>query len=428
MTATSPSPLHPDRTSHPVVGAIDAAAAGIQRRLSQLPDLARVEVMAPANAPPAATLTRAQHSLEGARRDLGQQIRGFRGWLRGEGSRASAAEAQRRYGIVRLRWMAVLTQYDIYADALSQRSEHPTGTWLAGLDHLAADALADVPVADRPDVLCYLDRGVGAAIRRARTRLPGGLRNPVSIVRVPRERMVGPGIGSSLVHEIGHQAAALLCLVESLRSDLDARAATSSGHERRGWSLYRRWVSEIVADFWSVGLLGIAATHGLIDVVSLPAPFVFRVSPTDPHPAPWIRVRLSARMGERLHPDPAWSELSDAWAERYPPSGLRRSHARLVRDLDAMTDDVAALMAAHRSTRLGRHTLAGIVPAGRRRPSAMRSVLAGAATPADLARLRPTLALAALGAAPATSDAAVDRSVEHLLGRWATARYRGDAS
>ena len=60
--------------------------------------------------------------------------------------------------------------------------------------------------------MCYLDRGHGAAIRRARARLPGGGMSPVAIIRVPRERMVGAGIASSLVHEVGHQAAALLDL------------------------------------------------------------------------------------------------------------------------------------------------------------------------------------------------------------------------
>ena len=71
--------------------------------------------------------------------------------------------------------------------------------------------------------VCYLDRGVGAAIRRARTRLPGGGDNPAAIIRVPRERMVGGGIASSLVHEVGHQAAALLGLVSSLRPVLRAQ-------------------------------------------------------------------------------------------------------------------------------------------------------------------------------------------------------------
>ena len=41
------------------------------------------------------------------------------------------AEAQRRFTMLRLRFNAVLTQLDIFADALSQRSETPNGVWLA---------------------------------------------------------------------------------------------------------------------------------------------------------------------------------------------------------------------------------------------------------------------------------------------------------
>ncbi len=59
-----------------------------------------------------------------------------------------------------------------------------------------------------------------AAIRRARTRLPGGGKNPVAIIRIPRERMVSSGIASSLVHEVGHQGAALLGLFDSVRAAL----------------------------------------------------------------------------------------------------------------------------------------------------------------------------------------------------------------
>ena len=101
------------------------------------------------------------------------------------------------------------------------------------------------------------------AIRRARTRLPGGGSSPVAIIRIPRERMVGHGIASSLVHEVGHQGAALLGLVESLRPAL-ARAGrpAAAPRERSAWQLWGRWISEIVADFWSVASLGIASTLG----------------------------------------------------------------------------------------------------------------------------------------------------------------------
>ena len=131
---------------------------------------------------------------------------------------ASAAQAQRRFTLLRLQFNATLTQFDLFSDVITQRSEHESGVWLSGLDVVAADALT-LPGGyyTVPPIICYLDRGAGAAIRRARTRLPGGGDNPVAVIRVPRERMVGSGIASSLVHEVGHQAAALLDLVPSLR-------------------------------------------------------------------------------------------------------------------------------------------------------------------------------------------------------------------
>ena len=138
----------------------------------------------------------------------------------------------------------------------AQRSEHEHGTWLGGLDVLAADALALPGYYDAPPVICYLDRGAGAAIRRARTRLPGGGKNPVGIIRVPRERMIGSGIASSLVHEVGHQAAALLDLVDSLRPELQARQQ-QGGTEQVAWQLSERWIAEIVADYWAVARVGV---------------------------------------------------------------------------------------------------------------------------------------------------------------------------
>ena len=140
-------------------------------------------------------------------------------WLRTPGGNSTSPEtAQRRFSMLRLRFNATLAQLDIFAAVLTQRSEQETGIWLAGLDVLAADGLL-LPgnYYKMPGMICYLDRSHGAAIRRARTRLPGGGDNPVAIIRMPRERMIGSGIASSLIHEVGHQAAALLNLIESIR-------------------------------------------------------------------------------------------------------------------------------------------------------------------------------------------------------------------
>ena len=114
--------------------------------------------------------------------------------------------------------------------------------------------------------------------------------------------MVGSGIASSLFHEVGHQGAALLSL-ESLRPVLRG-LRKGSPSDAAAWDLWERWISEIVADFWSVARVGVASTMGLMGVVSLPRAFVFRINPDDPHPAPWIRVKLSAAIGKALYPQP----------------------------------------------------------------------------------------------------------------------------
>src|SRR5262249_31002977 len=160
------------------------------------------------------------------------------------------------------RFNAVLTQFDIFAEVLAQRSQHEFGVWISGLDAVATDALALPGVYEPPPVVCYLQRGHGAAIRRARTRLPGGGENPVAVVRVPRERMVGSGIASSLIHEVGHQASALLGLTDSMRPVLQGMQR-KGGPEQRAWILWERWISEILADFWSLARVGVAATLGL---------------------------------------------------------------------------------------------------------------------------------------------------------------------
>lgn len=351
-------------------------------------------------------------------------VQRFLAWLEGEGRNVTPAEAQKRYAVLRMRFNQMLDQIDIFADALTQRSEHEHGVWLAGLDALAADALT-LPGGHmrQPPVVCYLDRGFGAAIRRARTRLPGGSRSPVAIIRVPRERMVGSGIASSLVHEVGHQAAVLLDLINPLRGALRAEGAKAAPNDRRAWTLWERWISEIMADLWAVAKLGAAATHGLMGVLSLPRHFVFRINLDDPHPVPWIRVQLSAALGHALYPHESWTVLREAWQGLYPLSGLDPPSRALVEEMNAAISSFIALLGSFRPARLGGTALLPALRMPERHPARLAALDRGAGRSRTLLRsLPPTHAMAAIGQARLDGSIAPEeesRLIGDLLTSWA---------
>ncbi len=395
-------------------------AKALLTRLDRVRSFALTETMVPAAAlSPSAQLS-IDRAIAASKRDLAEGVNRYLDELRA--SAAAPREMQRRFTLLRLRFNAVLSQLDIFAQAVNQRSEHETGVFLAGLDAAARDALSlRGGYYDPPPVVCYLDRGLGAAIRRARTRLPGGVENPVAIIRVPRERMVGTGIGASLIHEVGHQGAALLDLVPHLRAAITRVKKAPS--ERGAWSLWGRWISEIVADLWSMAHLGVGATFGLLSVVSLPPFFVFRPNEDDPHPTPWIRVKLSAAMGRALFPSPQWGAIESLWGSLYPPDELDAEHRRTLSALEATAPELVELMLEHTPPRLRGATLREALPAEGRDPKTLNDLhRRWRASPADLRRARPTLALAALGQARSQGelDAGDEgRIIADLLGHWA---------
>lgn len=401
-------------------------ARALLTRLARVRPFALIEPMVPAaNLSPAAQSAIDRHLL-GGRRELRRLVHGFLDWLHGPAARqATAAEAQRRFAYLRLKFNAVLTQFDLFNDVITQRSENESGVWLSGLDVVSADALALPGGYYRvPPVICYLDRGPGAAIRRARTRLPGGGENPVAVIRVPRERMIGAGIASSLVHEVGHQAAALLDLVASLRPVLRG-LQHGAGESAVAWRMLERWISEIVADFWSVARIGVAAPIGLIAVVSLPRAFVFRLNIDDPHPLPWIRVKLSCAMGDALYPHPQWRRLAALWEEFYPTRGLDAASLRLLAVLQAILPAFVTVLVEHRPASLRGRTLMQALRVAERQPARLVALYRlWCRTPELMYRAPPSLVFAVIG--QARSDGRLNPEDEaallgKLLTHWALA-------
>jgi len=398
-------------------------ARSLLTRLDQVRPFALKMPMVPAAALSAEAQTAIEVHMDRAHRQLRVMVEEYLHWLTTpEGKSATASEGQRRFTILKLRFNSMLDDFDIFADVISQRSEHETGTWISGLDVVAADALSLPGFFRSPPVICYLDRGHGAAIRRARTRLPGGEENPVAVIRVPRERMVGSGIGSSLIHEVGHQAAALLGLVSSLREALKAMQARG-GPAAATWKLYERWISEIVADFWSVARIGIGSTLGLIGVVSLPKFFVFRTNVDDPHPTPWIRVKLSCAIGQALYPHPQWARLAALWHSYYPPEGLPSAQRDVLAGLESIMPQFITLLVQHRNPFLRGGTLMDALSVTQRQPERLREHWrAWRGQGAVMRRASPSLVFAVISQARADGQIPPEEEskvLSELLTTWA---------
>lgn len=403
---------------------LEQEARSLIARLARLKPFALVTPMVPAATVPPAAQTAMENQLIQGRRELHKKIGEFIGWLRGPSGRgATPAEAQQRIVFLKLRFNAVLSQFHIFADVLTQRSEHEMGVWIAGLDDFAADALALAgDYYQPPPVVCYVDRGHGGAIRRARTRLPGGDPSPVAIIRIPHERMIGSGIASSLVHETGHQAAELLGLINPFRAILQGRQKAHPD-SALAWQLWDRWISEITADFWGVAKVGIASTLGLISLVSLPRAFVFRIDTADPHPAPWIRVKLSCAMGRALYPHPQWDALARLWELLYATTGLDENTKTVLATLEASIPEFVQLLVNFRPKALRGRSLKEVMPLAERQPARLAALYqTWSRSPSQMQAAPPALVFATIGQAKADgmiSPEAESKLLGEMLSYWA---------
>lgn len=400
---------------------LEYEARALLTRLDQVKPFALHETMVLAAALPYRAHRCIERFLHRGRGQLRARVHDYLRWLTGSGRQAPASEQQRRFVRVRMEFNDVLSQFDLFTEVLTQRSEHGTGVWLSGLDVLATDALrVDVAGYEPVPAVCYLARGPGAAIRRARTRLPGGGSNPVAIIRVPRERMVGSGIASSLIHEVGHQGSAQLGLVETLRTELaQARTADPDGV----WDTWERWISEIVADCWSVGKLGLTSTVGLLAVVSLPSYFVFRPSGDDPHPTPYLRVLISVTIGNALYPHPQWAAMRRTWKQLYPVADLPADRRASLRRIEDGIPRFVELMLNHRSPQLDGRRLGDLWPVRERQPARLLHMFQRwAGDVAVMARQPPSLVFAVIGQAKVAgliSPEAESAALSELLTAWA---------
>ncbi len=223
------------------------------------------------------------------------------------------------------------------------------------------------------------------------------------------------------MHEVGHQGAALLDLVNSLRPLL--KQLQRDGDEGDVWRYWERWISEILADFWSVARVGVASTLGLMAVVSLPRAFVFRARLDDPHPIPWIRVKLSCALGQALYPHSRWDRLARLWESFYPRAGLDETRRSLLARLEAGLPDFVNVLISHRPEALRGSSLGEAMELQARQPARLTAYYENwRIAPARMYAAPPSLVFAVLGQARAENKISPEGESDllaKLLTHWA---------
>jgi hypothetical protein len=169
--------------------------------------------------------------------------------------------------------------------------------------------------------------------------------------------------------------------------------------------------------------VGIASTMGLMGVVSLPRVFVFRLNADDPHPMPWIRVKLSAALGQALYPQSAWGQLAQLWESYYPPARMREAQRRLLWMLEKTIPDLVSLLVNHRPDALQGRSMAEALDLSNRQPARLRALLhRWRRSPREMYEAPPTIAFAVIGQGRVDGSITPEEEsvvVGKLLNHWA---------
>lgn len=310
--------------SHPIqYGKFEKRIESLQRKIKLLSSLRRF-----LNLSPPFDITKKQwsvlcsqlHSLErGLLTDLDRKNRKYLPLIQDP---AIAKKMNNILGKFELQLSKAFVFFDTFLDVLSQRASPELGKILAGCDTIASDGLGKNHPALRfiGDPIVYFDRGFGASILRSGVPLPTGTLNELPLIQVPYNRIIEKwNLVVGILHESGHEALVRLNIVSEFPKVLYTRLVMEDA-PRQIKQLLPLWTKEIGPDFWGFCSCGMAQTAGIKEILSLSNDLVFRVSYSDPHPPPWIRVLLSIEWCKTLWGLGIWDRWQREWLKLYPLS------------------------------------------------------------------------------------------------------------
>lgn len=234
--------------------------------------------------------------------------------------------------IVNLRKKYLLAEETIhfYADAINTRTNSEMAMLLCGIDSLCQRSLKELllPLQKQPPkVLTYVDKGLGASILKSDLRLWDGTLSPVAAIKVTQHNLPRP---TAVIHETGHQAAAML--------DWNKQLAKSLYHCLQPVNpllakILSSWSSEIAADAFAFVHTGYAAVASLHDVLAGEDELIYSFHQHDPHPISYIRILMNIEMCKRFYGKGAWNELESDFKELYPLQKASPDAAQMIKGI-----------------------------------------------------------------------------------------------
>jgi hypothetical protein len=271
--------------------------------------------------------------------------------------------------VFRDRYGRVETTLMFFADAINTRTNPKISGYLKACDILAYRSMALVldqlgkPV---PSALTYLQKGMGAAVLRANLRLWDGTGvNPVAAIAITHQNLLR---NTALIHEAGHQAAAVVGWNEELASMLATGLTGAPTGVAQEWA---GWASEIGADGFAFVHTGYASVAALHDVLAGDDAMVLRHTPGDPHPISYIRVLLGMEMCRQFYGGGPWEDLAAAWTELYSLQRAQGATRTLLQASLPLLPRIVQITLREPMRAFGGRALAALVSPERVKPEAL---------------------------------------------------------
>jgi len=329
----------------------------------------------------------------------------------------SARSLNALLGEIELEMSRAFVLFDTYADVLTQRHSPQLGPLLAGCDVLAQDALnKDNPALSliEPPVV-YCDRGFGASTLREGVLFPNRIPNPLPLIQIPYSRLKEKHNLTSILHEAGHEAMVRLNLVKTLPMAF-SQALEKAGAPDDIRELFALWTSEIGPDFWTFCCSGMAQPGTLKEILALPSSHVFRVSWTDPHPPPYLRVLLSIESCRQVWGSGVWDSWEKDWRELYPLDLAPSEDEKLLTDAARYVPLIARTLLQTRFRVFGRKAIPDLFNLPFLAPSELQKAIKSAGSGSlPLRDLRPCAHLAVFRLMRAKLS---EESLDDLMTKW----------